>query len=134
MQTIPANFVDSAELAIVVKHYLIAAIWADSPEGTQPRATVQAVEKAKADCLAFIAKNYRMYLLAMACDGYGSHPDAGSPQAAFGHDLWLTRQGCGTGFYDREALHKKLREALSDAARQFGECYPSFYRGWLYFD
>lgn len=31
---------------IIADHYIIAALWADSPEGTNPRATAQAKQKA----------------------------------------------------------------------------------------
>ncbi len=39
-----------------------------------------------------------------------------------GHDFWLTRNGHGAGFWDREELETgELGERLSDAARRFGE-------------
>lgn len=38
-----------------------------------------------------------------------------------GHDFWLTRQGHGTGFWDRGI--GDVGDALSDAAQAVGECY-----------
>ncbi len=40
------------------------------------------------------------------------------------HDLWLTQNGHGTGFWDRKVTSeedKAIRDRLSDAARNFGE-------------
>ena len=41
--------------------------------------------------------------------------------AQVGHDLWFTRNGHGTGFWDRDL--GDLGEALSDIARDMGETY-----------
>jgi hypothetical protein len=39
-----------------------------------------------------------------------------------GCDFWLTRNGHGTGFWDRPEIYGELTaEALSDTARSFGE-------------
>lgn len=37
-----------------------------------------------------------------------------------GHDFWLTRNGHGAGFWDRD---RKFEDELSDLARPFGEVY-----------
>lgn len=125
------------QIQTVAKHFLIAAIWADAPDGTHPRASHCTKQHAQSICEAFIAKHESLFAWAMECasEGYGSHPDAGSPEAAFGHDFWLTLQGHGTGFWDRDELntpHNLLRDNLTRACKDFGKCYPEFYRGWLY--
>ena len=51
-----------------------------------------------------------------------------------GRDFWFTRQGHGVGFWDREELKAHgIGEALTKVARSFGEAYPEFYRGWIYY-
>lgn len=40
-----------------------------------------------------------------------------------GHDFWLTRNGHGTGFWDR-GYPKEIGQALTEAAEQFGEQWP----------
>ncbi len=127
------------QIATVAKHYLIACIFTDAPEGTHPRATIAAVKKAYEDCSAFIEACGPLFDMAMAqfSEGYGAHPDAGSAEAAFGHDFWLTRQGHGTGFWDRKELGDKLGKLLTKLCgfrTDFCEVYPEFYRGWLYFN
>lgn len=45
--------------------------------------------------------------------------------AQIGHDLFLTRNGHGTGFWDRPEIYgTELAEMLSRAAAALGECYP----------
>lgn len=39
-----------------------------------------------------------------------------------GHDFWLTRNGHGTGFWDR-GYPDEIGDALTDAAHSFGEVY-----------
>jgi len=38
-----------------------------------------------------------------------------------GHDFWLTRNGHGTGFWDRDFGTELAREVLTDLAHSFGE-------------
>jgi hypothetical protein len=59
-------------------------------------------------------------------DFVARHPDSVSSYPLdpeqFGHDLWLTRNGHGTGFWDRGL--GTLGERLTEAAHSFGEAYP----------
>jgi hypothetical protein len=122
------------QISEVAKHYILAAIWADAPEGTQPRASQETQEEAFRQCAKFIMECGPLFDAAMARfeRGYGTHPDAGSAEAAFGHDFWLTRQGHGVGFWDRKELGKELGQALTDAAHARREANYEFYRGWFY--
>ncbi len=122
------------QIQIVADHYIIAAIWADAPEGTHPRPTAATKREAFRQCEQFIADCNTLFDAAMECfeNGYGSHPDCGTAEAAFGHDFWLTRQGHGTGFWDRQELEEgELGDKLAHMARQAGEATYSFYRGWF---
>ena len=51
----------------------------------------------------------------------GHARDGSTPAERFGHDLWLTRNGHGAGYWDRGL--GELGERLSDAARSLGEAY-----------
>lgn len=120
----------------VADHFIVAAIWADAPEGTRPRATTGTQARAFDICKAFIDRNHDLFNRAMerATVGYGAHPDAGSAEAAFGHDLWLTLQGHGAGFWDRTELitDDDLGDKLAQACRAFKTPDFGFYRGWFY--
>jgi hypothetical protein len=132
-----------AQINTVTAHFITAALWADKPEGLNPRATQQTEQNARRICKAFIKTNRALFDEAMgrSSEGYGSHPDAGSPAAAFGHDLWLTIQGHGVGFWDRKELEnldpEDTGETLGDKLTAACEPYtyklnPEFYRGWFY--
>lgn len=43
-----------------------------------------------------------------------------------GHDFWLTRNGHGTGFWDREEIYGAYTEKFTDIAQSFGEAYAYF--------
>lgn len=131
------------QIETVARHFIIAALWAEKPEDTNPRATRATEENARKVCEAFIAQNEPLFIEAMErkTEGYGSHPDAGSPEAAFGHDLYLTIAGHGVGFWDREALDnldpEDMGVSLGDKLTAACEPYryklePEFYRGWMY--
>ena len=102
-----------AQIQTITKHYLISLLWTmpgdDDCENPGDDITIEelpheTIEEAKQDVIAFVDACGPLFDQAMECfeDGYGQHPDAGSAEAAFGHDFALTRNGHGTGFWDRE--------------------------------
>ncbi len=42
-------------------------------------------------------------------------------QGQIGHDLWLTRNNHGTGFWDRDYLSETAGEALTNISHEMGE-------------
>lgn len=116
------------QLSPFLRGYLTAAFWTnddDAPGGEystsgRPEAMFDdlaedALLKATRDCRRFAdqqAENLRLSGL-------------GDEQA--GHDFWLTRNGHGSGFWDRDNVPETQREALAEAAHAFGEC--DLYRG-----
>ena len=118
---------------ILAHHFIVAAIWADAPEGTNPRPTKQAVNHAKRRAWEFL-EIVGPEMLETIAPAYWAHPDCGgSIYGALGHDLWLTSQGHGAGFWDRNTLTQHQRDTLSEVARRFRGVYPECHRGWLYF-
>lgn len=124
------------QLQVMARHFIIAALWAECPEGTSPRATKQAQRDALTICTRFAESADTLLDDAANRPGYGSHPDCGTLHpgyAAAGHDLWLTSQGHGVGFWDRDELDADdLGDKLS-ALCQHARYYAYFCRGWLYF-
>lgn len=146
-----------AEACTIADHFLIAAAWADSPEGTNPRPTAKARATARALAYEFV-EALGVPLFRACLDAYeaeGLHPDCnGKPCAAFGHDLLLTMDGHGAGFWDRKALAwdhnpeecarlglakgQTIGEKITEACRSsrwhgmHGAGYVEFYRGWTH--
>ena len=92
-----------------LKAYLECAAFADAPEGYGHLDFTKASKaKAKKDCEAFFNANEKMI-------------EADFSQA--GHDFWLTRNGHGAGFWDREEIWGEYNATfLTGAAHAFGEC------------
>lgn len=124
------------DLDTIARHMCIAAVWADCEEGTHPRISAQALKTARAYAERFVSEFSVLTWQAMHAEGYGAHPDAGSPAAAFGHDLYMTAVGHGVGFWDRRELDEnELGDALSQPLRDdFRKWHleAEFSRGWLY--
>ncbi|MGF6604361.1 hypothetical protein P3T23_009116 [Paraburkholderia sp. GAS448] len=107
---------NTQEIETAARHFVISAIWADGPEGRKIRSARETDAIARAFVEAFAAAWPAECAQVTAADGYGSHPDAGSPAAAFGHDLYLTCAGHGTGFWDRRELGE-VGELISSRIR-----------------
>ena len=124
------------ELQVMTKHYLIACIWAYCPEGTNPRASKRAIDRARLHVQSFATAAGEYLRNAIDNPEYGMHPDCGDiapGAAAAGHDLYLTSQGHGVGFWDRKALKNGLGDMLTEVCEKINAPEPYFYRGWLYF-
>ncbi len=72
------------------------------------------------ECLAFLvyAKPY------LSDYGKGSYYD---PYSQAGHDFWLSRNGHGTGFFDKDSYYSEpVRNWLQRKAEQFAEVWPFY--------
>lgn len=93
--------------------YINAALWSSTDDSGTPFDEIyttgdlsgEAMDKMIEDCAAFLAK--------------ADIPDNLLPQA--GHDFWLTRNGHGSGFWDRpEVYGEEKAQELSALADTFG--------------
>lgn len=98
-----------------------AAIHRDKVRGW----SADAVKRMQRDCKAFMRENAAA--LATYCEV------TGRDMASAGHDFFLTREGHGTGFWDR-GDHEVLTR-LTAASEGYGEAgYPWMSRGWVRLD
>lgn len=67
-----------------------------------------------ADCQKFQADNQHLW------EGKTTGHEWSIEEAA-GHDFWLTRNGHGVGFWDREEIWGENKDTLSDAADSYNE-------------
>ncbi len=72
------------------------------------------------DCDAFLKKAHK---IPGVTDFFGEDRDS-EMMGLMGHNLWLNRNGHGTGFWDEDLFPEALREPLSDLARKMNGLYP----------
>jgi hypothetical protein len=109
MKTLKEISIDS-----FTEHYLICALWSSVDNQDNPMddnfsledLSKEAVIKAKKDCESFQ-------------DQAASMLDSWDNEQA-GHDFWLTRNGHGTGFWDRENM--QFTKELTELSKKFGQC------------
>lgn len=118
-----------SSLDAFTRAYIDCALWSSTDEsndsGGQPLdqnygpsdLSVETLQSMIDDCLRFQAEQrttlHIVYLHSKA-------QAIGYAEENAGHDFWLTRNGHGSGFWDREIGARG--ELLSEAARAFGEC------------
>jgi hypothetical protein len=126
----------------ITRHYLKACLFTDT-DGTDENTggepldrnysisdfSSESVAKATADCEKFFQENEKDLILVSESEAYqglADHEDneGGGWHALVGHDFWLSRNGHGTGFFDRAFNDKpgieEAFERLQDAAESFG--------------
>jgi hypothetical protein len=82
--------------------YLVAALWTSTDDNDAPLDSIydisniskNDIKEIKSECLKFQKDNLDLLIQAYHKNGY-------TPASA-GHDLWLTRNGHGAGFWDRD--------------------------------
>lgn len=93
----------------MVRAYLICAVWADKPEDEDwygLEFSDHAKSVALFDCCMFLH--------------LARHHIGGWTMEQLGHDLWLTRNGHGAGFWDRDLGTVESRNKLTDIAELIG--------------
>jgi len=103
----------------ITESYLMCALWSTTDENEQAfnrnysisDFSKEAIEKAESDCQKFL-------VLAGGLPNYNS--SIYSDEEMTGHDIWLTRNGHGSGFWDRETLERNEGMRLSNIADKMG--------------
>jgi hypothetical protein len=125
----------TAVLSEMLGGYLLAAKFTDCGEPGEPdhgaTYSAAAILRAMADCARFLHLAGPGLLLAYATANEAPDDSGEGDARRLGHDLWLTRNGHGAGFWDRDELQTEgvyqgkawtLGDCLSDIARQLGAC------------
>ena len=113
--------------------YIEAMLWASSDEsdesGGEPLDKNYSIDdiaesamiKIVADCKRFQEENAED-IATIPSQVYNGEEWQGESLA--GHDLFLTRNGHGVGFWDRDYLSEEVSDRLTVASKAFGEVYP----------
>lgn len=113
--------------------YITALLWSSTdtrPGEEEPRPldddkgladlAPETLERIVSDCSRFQVEN--AYTLASYCDMRAFNPAEGTVEEYAGHDFALSRNGHGTGFWDRDCAAFGVQ--LHAAAQDFGEFSP----------
>ncbi|MFY9292808.1 MAG: hypothetical protein WAP03_19255 [Methylorubrum rhodinum] len=108
----------------MLQGYIACALWSshdnsDPETGGDPLDDNYGPEHITPDTLAILREDCTAFLSTV-----GEHVAAGPGDASqAGHDFWLTRNGHGTGFWDRDdnVWPQPARDALDTHARTYGE-------------
>lgn len=109
--------------------FRIAMLWATNDDNGDPLDSnysrddlapeaLIAIEKL---CDGFIAANKENCIIYFENMEHVRHRGEGTAWDYFGHDLFLSSNGHGAGFFDRQDVPKEVRDELQDAARGLGE-------------
>lgn len=121
----------SDEFRSFVHGYKVTALWASSTEGDNPEPLDgvysiedfgdSANERIHEDCLSFLERGgYAAIEQAIATGAVACGPDFDEWGRA-GHDLWLTRNHHGAGFWDGD-WSEPYAAQLTEMAHALGEC------------
>lgn len=127
-----------ASLDLFTRGYLESALWSSTDEsrddGGDPLDSnydFHDIQRASLESLVADCVEFQKVAAELLTEAYSRDYSA----ARAGHDFWLTRNGHGAGFWDRDELSEgDLGDRLSEASDAFGEVNLSVYRGRIYAD
>jgi hypothetical protein len=109
-----------AQYGDFIRGYIMAMYFTDTGDDGQPDSEIElsaeAIENIVKECRQFCRVNRRLLQNAKQRQGY-------SMERA-GHDFWLTRNGHGAGFWDRDELKDSGRRRVNLGALLSGACKP----------
>ena len=117
------------------KAYIECALWAENDEDGNPLdnwakikdLAPETLKEMEADCAKFQKENAE--LLKAAYEKY-IISDGSTPETYAGHDLYLSRNHAGAGFFDRDL--GEIGDKLQEAAYKMGECNLEAVKGRIF--
>jgi len=104
--------------------YIECALWAtndeSTPAGGEPLDQNYGIGDIDPDTLNKMAEDCQCFQRENTADlALYDHPASAE---LGGHDFFLTRNGHGAGFWDRDCLPEDAGQRLTEAAKAYGEC------------
>lgn len=99
----------------VLRYYVAAALWSSTNPDNEDEEFLDenySIEDIDDKLLTSMKSDIKKFI----SENYDSIEESGMNDEQLGHDLWLTRNGHGAGFWDR-GYEKEISDKLSDSAR-----------------
>lgn len=125
------------DLPPIVRGYLVCALWASTDDSNEPLDDTFGIDDFAPEAIAEAIRHCEEFekFNAADCDAYREQRTYDGAQGTvddyLGHDLWLTRNRHGAGFWDRGL--GALGERLTAAAHDMGEAAVFVDDGRIYF-
>lgn len=103
---------------VITRHYAIAALWSSTDDEGEPLDAVYSLDDISAETWCKMSEDVLQFIKANEALLTAS----GQSDEQIGHDFWLTRNGHGAGFWDRDL--GDVGDKLTEACKQFGEVWP----------
>lgn len=100
--------------------YIETALWSSLDDDNEPLDMNYGIENFSPETLATIEMDCKTFQ-----EKYADLLSKAGDEKQNGHDFWLTRNGHGAGFWDRE-YPKEVSEPLTEVCKwngEFGECH-----------
>jgi len=98
----------------IFKHYIVCALWSSIDDEGEPLDSVYSSDDLSAETLERMRSDVSEFVQS----NKAALRESGLSDEQIGHDFWLTRNGHGTGFWDRGI--GSLGDALTRAAKHSG--------------
>lgn len=118
LETVSAATRETLERA--TRAYIDCALWASTDDDGNPLGGADALAPETLESLTEDAHSFLSVCWGDTWEGFSIDVSGIEPEQ-IGHDLWLTRNGHGAGFWDRGL--GAVGEALSEQARAMGSVY-----------
>lgn len=114
--------VNLRNLETILSAYLDCALWSSTDESTEsggePLDRNYSISDFTARARREAMRDIRTFLRLTAEIDSSAWSDE-----QLGHDFWLTRNGHGAGFWERDFAPDAIGRALTQHTKSFGECY-----------
>lgn len=105
--------------------YIEAALWSSVDDQDEPLDSNYGIESIALKTLVLMDAECRLFKLQ-------NQKDIGDRLEQAGHDLWLTRNHHGCGYWEKTNWPEEAGQRLTEAAHKFGEVSLYVQRGKIY--
>lgn len=109
------------QIDLITRHYLICALWSSTDDEGEPMDSGRDLNDIADETKVKAREDVADFLELLEREGV-AWSDHWTPEQ-MGHDLWLTRNGHGTGFWDRYGVCDETGYAMGQTLDKWAQTY-----------